>query len=481
MALENRFSRHDGGLQEGYGSEGERLALVLTHHKTRQDLHIASILCIILVVGFILPGGLNVPAHHLAGLPFFALITEPEAMETAFNAMDRWLLELGFFLDPDLGRVRNPFDFLRGEADPSLRECSIDLNRTPGLILGAAGAGKTAQLRLFVQEHVPQCPIHYQSVIALNAVLDDVWHMPKVKANLERHQSAHIVLDVEDNDTLDSQVVALLLQRIYANRIPHAIHFHIALPERFRSVADGYKTWAINWHPDQLAELLSLRLIWASQGRLTNLDQICDTGVTNLHATLSNLAETPRRLFELGQFLFRHHVANDPLNERLLLQESDQQALLAHVSSAPAAIRPPAVSPIEKDQPASSATSPQEAIRQAEITLVEKLSDLNLHEYKTLVMAWRVLEKLETQCAGYTSLDIPPSRKIELEDKRSEVAELFKKAIAVGHPTIDDEVIQKLKPEEKESFLLELLRQLFEHHRQAEETAVSSKSRQTRH
>ncbi len=43
---------------------------------------------------------------------------------------------------------------------------------------------------------------------------------------------------------------------------------------------------------------------------------------------------------------------------------------------------------------------------------------------KALEMARRALTHLETKAAGYTSLTMPVDLKIELDDKRQEVAEL---------------------------------------------------------
>lgn len=67
------------------------------------------------------------------------------------SSLDAWLSTLGFVYDPALGRVRNPFDFLRAEDDLALQETFVPTLDPASLslpfnviVLGPAGSGKSA-------------------------------------------------------------------------------------------------------------------------------------------------------------------------------------------------------------------------------------------------------------------------------------------------------------------------------------------------
>lgn len=64
------------------------------------------------------------------------------------------------------------------------------------------------------------------------------------------------------------------------------------------------------------------------------------------------------------------------------------------------------------------------------ITQPEDNSTLIPNLQRALEIAKRALEHLEAQAAGYTSLTIPPSLQVELEDKRKEVARLIEQSRA---------------------------------------------------
>lgn len=64
------------------------------------------------------------------------------------------------------------------------------------------------------------------------------------------------------------------------------------------------------------------------------------------------------------------------------------------------------------------------------ITQPEDNSTLTPNLQRALEIAKRALEHLEAQAAGYTSLTIPPSLQVELEDKRKEVARLIEQSRA---------------------------------------------------
>ncbi len=165
---------------------------------TERGLHVALILGIIFVMGVIPTGGLEASAGATAGSPLFSLIMEPEAMDTQRSAMEQWLQELGFVYDDTLGRVRNPFDFPRGEADPALKECFVALggesdHSNRRLIVGPAGSGKTAQLIMLAQDVKPNTLTFYQSAVTLHAIVDDIFHVPAVKKSLATYGSANVM------------------------------------------------------------------------------------------------------------------------------------------------------------------------------------------------------------------------------------------------------------------------------------------------
>jgi hypothetical protein len=66
---------------------------------------------------------------------------------------------------------------------------------------------------------------------------------------------------------------------------------------------------------------------------------------------------------------------------------------------------------------------------------MEKSMDDYLNLEKTLIIAKKILAKLEFKKAGYTFLSIPPELEIELEEKQKEVIDLedrLAKAIGAG-------------------------------------------------
>ncbi len=296
---------------------------------TERGLHVALILGIIFVMGVIPTGGLEASAGATAGSPLFSLIMEPEAMDTQRSAMEQWLLELGFFYDKTLGRVRNPFDFPRGEADPALKECFVALggesdysNRR--LIVGPAGSGKTAQLIMMAQGRTH---LQYQSAVVFMTMLDDIIAITTNKPN----EAFTITLDIEDNDTADPLLIAQLLDKIHTLQLPQqSPHICIALPEKFLPLAKPYQPWIIQWDSQLLANFLKARLLWASNGTHNDLARICAENVKEPHEKLSAQARTPRHLFELGQYLFHAHPITALPKSGIRLQENDWNLLLAY-------------------------------------------------------------------------------------------------------------------------------------------------------
>jgi len=297
---------------------------------TEPGLHVALILGIIFVMGVIPTGGLEASAGATAGSPLFSLIMEPEAMDTQRSAMEQWLLELGFVYDKTLGRVRNPFDFPRGEADPALGECFVALggesdHSNRRLIVGLAGSGKTAQLIMLAQGTTH---LQYQSAVVFMTMLDDIIAITTNKQNT----TFTITLDIEDDDTADPLLIAQLLDKIHTLQLPQqSPHICIALPEKFLPLAKPYQPWIIQWDSQLLANFLKARLLWASDGTHNDLARICAENVKEPHEKLSAQAQTPRHLFELGQYLFHAHLITALPESEIRLQENDWELLIAYV------------------------------------------------------------------------------------------------------------------------------------------------------
>ncbi|HOV47085.1 MAG TPA: hypothetical protein PLM06_00425 [Anaerolineae bacterium] len=296
---------------------------------TEPGLHVALILGIIFVMGVIPTGGLEASAGATAGLPLFPLITEPEAMDTQRSAMEQWLLELGFVYDKTVGRVRNPFDFPRGEADPALKECFVALggesdysNRR--LIVGPAGSGKTAQLIMLAQGTTH---LQYQSAVVFAAVWNDI-----IDTSISSPgKTFSIVLDVDDSEHAESSVIEQLLDQIYTLYVlPQNVNIYIALPGEFLEIAEPYKPWKLQWEITRLEKLIKSRVKWATKGKSSELAQFCDTNVVKPDNTLASLAQTPRRLFELGRYLFHVHTRTISPFNKTLLQASEWETLNAY-------------------------------------------------------------------------------------------------------------------------------------------------------
>ncbi len=353
---------------------------------TEPGLHVALILGIIFVMGVIPTGGLEASAGATAGSPLFSLIMEPEAMDTQRSAMEQWLLELGFVYDETLGRVRNPFDFPRGEADPALKECFVALggesdHSNRRLIVGPAGSGKTAQLIMLAQGTMH---LQYQSVVVFAAVWNDI-----IDTSISSpDKTFSIVLDVDDSEHAESSVIEQLLGQIYTLYVlPQKVNIYIALPGEFLEIAEPYKPWKLQWKITQLEALIELRVKWATNGKFSKLAQFCDADVVKPDNTLASLAQTPRRLFELGRYLFHVHTRTiSPLN-KTLLQASEWETLNAYAQfrserkppSTPVSSPPVAPSVTECPQSPPLATSELESLN----TLLKQLDD---SEYEQLLI-----------------------------------------------------------------------------------------------
>lgn len=358
-------------------------------HATEPGLHVALILGIIFVLGVIPTGGLEASAGATAGSPLFSLIMEPEAMDTQRSAMEQWLLELGFVYDETLGRVRNPFDFPRGETDPALKECFVALggesdHSNRRLIVGPAGSGKTAQLIMLAQGTTH---LQYQSAVVLTAVWNDT-----IDTSISSpDKTFSIVLDVDDSEHAESSVIEQLLDQIYTLYVlPEKVNIYVALPGEFLEIAEPYKPWKLQWKITQLEALIELRVKWATNGKFSKLAQFCDADVVKPDNTLASLAQTPRRLFELGRYLFHVHTRTiSPLNKtnKTLLQASEWEALNAYAQfrserkppSTPVSSPPVAPSVTECPQSLPLATSELESLN----TLLKQLDD---SEYEQLLM-----------------------------------------------------------------------------------------------
>jgi hypothetical protein len=409
-------------------------------------------------VGFILPGGMIVLMHLPTGSSSFALNTEPEAMETTFNAMDRWLLELGFFPDPDLGRVRNPFDFLRGEADPALQECFVKLGEPSWLTLGSAGSGKSAALTMRALHS--STLIRYQSVIVFDAVLEDMiaLYTPRSPA-----ATVTIGLDIDDEESIDPRSIAQVLDQVRTLQgSPQAPPIIVALPEKFLPIAKPYQPWQIQWTHENLANLLELRLRWASEGKISSLDQISEGSLTKTHTELSDLSKTPRDLFRLGQQLFRFHAANPTLAHQALLQEDDWSALLAHINAGNQQNETsvPDMTSTARDllnAPSDPAMADHETCVKEEIKSL--LRRINLDEYdRSLPIAWNALVELEKQIAGHQASEIRAGHQHDLDEKRKEVMGKFENILRYEIKKTYSRYISNLSDAERQRLLVSLLR-----------------------
>jgi len=321
-------------------------------HATEPGLHVALILGIILVMGVIPTGGLEASAGATAGSPLFPLIMEPEAMNIQRSAMEQWLLELGFVYDETLGRVRNPFDFPRGEADPALKECFVALggendHSNRRLIVGPAGSGKTAQLLMLAQQGTTH--LQYQSVVVFAAVWNDI-----IDTSISSPgKTFSIVLDVDDSEHAESSVIEQLLDQIYTLYVlPQKVNIYIALPEKFLEIAEPYKPWKLQWKIMQLEALIESRVKWATNGEFLKLAQFCDADVVKPDNTLASLAQTPRRLFELGRYLFHVHTRTISPFNKTLLQASEWETLNAYAQFR--SERKPPSTPVSSPHVASS-------------------------------------------------------------------------------------------------------------------------------
>jgi len=280
-------------------------------------------------MGVIPTGGLEASAGATAGSPLFSLIMEPEAMDTQQSAMEQWLRELGFAYDETLGRVRNPFDFPRGEADPALEECFVALggesdHSNRRLIVGPAGSGKTAQLIMMAQGTTH---LQYQSAVVFAAVWKDIIDTSISSSG----KTFSIVLDVDDSEHAESSVIEQLLDQIYTLYVlPQNVNIYIALPGEFLEIAEPYKPWKLQWEITQLEELIESRVKWATNGKSSELAQFCDTNIVKPDNTLASLAQTPRRLFELGRYLFHVHTRTISPFNKTLLQASEWETLNAY-------------------------------------------------------------------------------------------------------------------------------------------------------
>lgn len=352
---------------------------------TEPGLHVALILGIIFVMGVIPTGGLEASAGATAGSPLFSLIMEPEAMDTQRSAMEQWLLDLGFVYDETLGRVRNPFDFPRGEADPALKECFVALggesdHSNRRLIVGPAGSGKTAQLIMLTEDVKPNTLTFYQSAVTLHAIVDDIFHAPAVKKSLATYGSANVVLDIDDDEITDPQIITLILEKTNTElQRQRGISFYIALPEKYRFVAERYDPLKICWSVQQLAQLLRQRLLWASGGKCDDLARICAENVKGPHERLAAQAQTPRHLFELGQYLFHAHLITALPESEIRLQENDWNLLLAYTQfkQPKRSEQPVPVSETRAMDPQFSMTQQLEELRE----LLRKLDDIQLETF----------------------------------------------------------------------------------------------------
>ncbi|HXK41536.1 MAG TPA: hypothetical protein PKV82_01750 [Anaerolineae bacterium] len=138
-------------------------------------------------------------------------------------------------------------------------------------------------------------------------------------------------MDIDDDEITDPQIITLILEKTNTElQRQRGISFYIALPEKYRFVAERYDPLKICWSAQQLAQLLSQRLLWASDGTYNDLARICAENVKEPHERLSAQAQTPRHLFELGQYLFHAHLITALPESGIRLQENDWNLLLAY-------------------------------------------------------------------------------------------------------------------------------------------------------
>jgi len=338
-------------------------------------------------MGVIPTGGLEASAGATAGSPLFSLIMEPEAMDTQRSAMEQWLQELGFVYDDTLGRVRNPFDFPRGEADPALKECFVALggesdHSNRRLIVGPAGSGKTAQLLMLAQGTTH---LQYQSAVVFAAVWKDIIDTSISSSG----KTFSIVLDVDDSEHAESSVIEQLLDQIYTLYVlPQNVNIYIALPGEFLEMAEPYKPWKLQWKITQLEALIELRVKWATNGKSSELAQFCDTNVVKPDNTLASLAQTPRRLFELGRYLFHVHTRTISPFNKTLLQASEWETLNAYAqfrSERKPPSTPVSSPPVASSVPGCPQSPPPATSHELKIldTLLKRLDD---SEYERLLM-----------------------------------------------------------------------------------------------
>jgi|GEM_PF-1510585 len=297
---------------------------------TEPGLHVALILGIIFVLGVIPTGGLEASAGATAGSPLFSLIMEPEAMDTQRSAMEQWLLDLGFVYDETLGRVRNPFDFPRGEADPALKECFVqlfpDMSRFVKpyplvVIVGDVGCGKSAWLRwLMMQPDISGVICHspHEMRVLIEAIKGETITSPATG-------TFYFGLDIDDAWCEGSRLRALkeVLTNIakWRNELPNIV-FRVALPAKIRGLAQQYRPETLDWSAGLLNELLKLRLSWASRST-PDLRRFFQEDLSNVdfNAELTSIAQTPRRMFELGQNLLNIHFASSYYTRKAILIE----------------------------------------------------------------------------------------------------------------------------------------------------------------
>lgn len=316
-------------------------------------LCLAAFLGIIIVVGSSLPGSPSVDARGIAG-PFLSTTTtlEIEGMDPRDAAVNEWLRKVGFVYDRDLGHVRNPFGYPRGEADPALEECFVSPEFEPSpfteiekhfgttsclTLVGPPGSGKSAILAMFVAAQ-NQTPVVYQNPYALIKVLR------RVLCNLDNDvptlsaSCVNVFLDLDKTYQIPVSVMKMLFDMIsdIRSRTPN-MNVKIVLPHEISKVdLPGFFEYGeFTWN--NFDSLLRARFSWASGGKFEDLKELCDTRLQFLvespHEQLAQIARTPRHLFELGQELFRIHIEHSGPSPDSLLQEIEWGAFGERVRS----------------------------------------------------------------------------------------------------------------------------------------------------